>query len=167
MKALPKQFAPIWQKADCDPDGVIEFMIEPMTHRVMIEVQAINIKLKDNAPEPKAGDAPEQFMYVDPVGAALTQVKFQLKGLRGLKVNDSDEEFVLQFNDIPIAGKIYKVVTDACFEEIPYTLISEIMYYAKNSAEIPREVIDNVNFTSDSSPETCQPAEVAETAEKK
>lgn len=135
MKALPLRLAGTWQKAECDPEGKVEYLLEPVTNRVHL---MLGNKYQNAEGDPAAEAA-----------AAVELLQWQLRGLRGLELPEGGE-FTLKFTSERYMGKDTERVSDETVNRLPPELLGELLIESAQTATLSQQEREDIPFTSPS-----------------
>ena len=149
MRALPERLATDWIKAKCDPDGKVEYKIEPLINRLTLD-----IGMRANKPE-----------GIDRTGSVFDGVAFGLKGLRGLMYENGPvlAPFELEFEEVTIGRETVTCVTNRCLRAIPNILIVEISNAVAEISGITEKEADGIKNTSGSAEPNSTAGDATET----
>jgi hypothetical protein len=153
MKALPKKWVEVWQKAKCDPEGKLEFLIKPL-----INIQQTHIYASNAVELGKS--------KVDIASVSYDNVAFALKGIRGYFDPETNKPIELEYEEVDMGGRTFKRVTDDFIDRMPQLLFNEILNRTSEAIALTPEDVKDVGFTppsptdNSSAPETSQPAGV-------
>ena len=158
MRALPERLESVWIKAECDPDGQVEYKLQPLINRLTLD-----IGMRANKPD-----------GVDEVGCIFDSVSWGLKGLRGLMYENMAAEegaadqylpFEIEFEDARIGRETMSRVTEKSLRALPNTLMIEISNaVAKVSGITPKEAEEVKNTFGSQEPDSTV-ADATETSE--
>lgn len=136
-----------WHISSIDPD--VEYLIEPLLNSEKLEIG-------NYAPTVRAIGAAKDERTTDVTWVGTMFVRASLRQTKGILDPDNDnQELEFTFHTKRISKKVELTLCQReIYDKIPNDLLAEITTIIRAESTVSEEDEDDINFSSDSSPET-------------